>query len=453
MSKKSKKPVVIVGAGVSGLSLACLLQKLGIHCVLVEKEERVGGLARSFTYDDFTFDIGPHRFHTNVKSVDSFVRDNLGTAALEITRNSQVQFLGHRYLWPLSPGLMLLRFPPRLILSIGWDLLTLYKKRDPISFRDQIENMYGPTLYRHFFEGYSSKFLGITPELTDVDWATTGVDRAIIDQRLKVHSLWQLAFAALLPSRGPETIFLYPRDGCGQFTDLLAEEFTAAGGELLTGCEIEGLGASSTQVTEIEVAGRTIKPELLVWTGTIHSLASHLELPPPPLDYLALVCYNMMLTEGEHFDFQWCYHGAADVFFSRVSVPANFSPHITPTGKRSFCVEVPCREDDALYHEPERQLDRVLADMKRERLLKTDSEVLDVRCERLPWAYPIYKLGYRRDLEALDSQTAPFENLIMAGRLGKFWYNNMDHCIEASIALAAEIGSRLGVGQACRRGM
>ena len=443
MSKKGEQPVVIVGAGVTGLSLACLLQKQGIDCVLIEREERVGGLARSFTYDDFSFDIGPHRFHTNVEEVDSFVRHGLGNHALEINRNSQVQFLGHRYLWPLSPGLMLLRFPPRLILSIAWDLLTLYKKPEPISFRDQIENMYGPTLYRHFFEEYSSKFLGITPELTDVDWATTGVDRAIIDQRFKVHSLWQLAFAALIPSRGPETVFLYPQDGCGQFTDLLAEEFVAAGGELLTGCEVEGLGSSGGQVTAVEVCGRTIRPSLLVWSGTIHSAAAHLGLPAPPLDYLALVCYNLMLTEGEHFDFQWCYHGGADVFFSRVSVPSNFSRQMTPQGKRSFCVEVPCRVEDDLYHEPEKQLGRVLADMKREHLLKTDSEVLDVRCETLPWAYPIYKLGYRRDLDALDRQLAPFENLVMAGRLGKFWYNNMDHCIEASIKLAAEIGQRL----------
>jgi len=445
MSGKDSSPVVIVGAGVSGLSLAALLQCQGIDCVLVEKDDRVGGLARSFAYDGFSFDIGPHRFHTDVEGVDRFVRHTLGDAALEIPRNSQVQFMGRRYSWPLRPDLMLLRFPPRVLLSICLDLVSLYKKPHPVSFRDHIENMYGKTLYRRFFEGYSSKFLGITPELTDIDWATTGMDRAIIDNRLKMHSLWQLALGVLLPSSRPPTRFLYPKEGCGQFTDLLAQRFVREGGELLTGSDIGCLGTDGRTILSVEVGGRTIKPAMVVWTGTIHSAARLLGLPPPPLRYLALVCYNLMLTEGEHFDFQWCYHGAPEVIFSRTSIPANFSPMATPSGQRSLCVEVSCREEDDLYNAPERHLERVLDDLTREGLLKTHSELEGVRYERVPWAYPIYKLGYRKDLDVMRGGFKPFENLIMAGRLGKFWYNNMDHCIEASMALAEEVSKRLAL--------
>jgi protoporphyrinogen oxidase len=443
MSRKDSGPVVIVGAGVSGLTLAVLLQGRGIPCILVEKDEQVGGLARSFRYDDYTFDIGPHRFHTAVKEVDSFVRDTLGPDGIEIPRNSQVQFMGHRYQWPLRPGRVLLRFPPRVLLSIARDLMVLYKIPNPVSFRDHIENMYGHTLYRKFFEGYSSKFLGITPELTDIDWATTGIDRAIIDNRLKMHSLWQLGLSALLPSKGPPTLFVYPRRGCGQFTDLMAELFVRSGGELLTGTEISGLETDGRSVVSVEVGGRSIRPSQLVWTGTIHSAAKLLGLPSPSLRYLSLVCYNLMLSEGEHFDFQWCYHGAPEVIFSRTSIPANFCPLATPSGQRSLCVEVSCREEDDVYNAPERHLERVLDDLKREELLKTDSEVVGVRYERAPWAYPIYKLGYRKDLDATHDCFKPFANLTLAGRLGKFWYNNMDHCIEASMALAEDISKRL----------
>jgi protoporphyrinogen oxidase len=443
MTPVDQRPVVIVGAGVTGLSLAALLAMRGIRSVVVEKEDRVGGLARSFTYDGFTFDIGPHRFHSEKEEVVKFIRETLGSDYLEIDRNSQVHFAGHYYPWPLRPKELLLHFPPRIAVQVILDLMLLYRRNEPVSFRDQIENMYGTTLYRHFFEGYSSKFLGITPELTDRDWATTGVDRAIIDKRLKMNSLWQLVWNTILPGNVPEVKFLYPRGGCGVFTDLLADYVVREGGEVLTGTEIEQLEVKAGRIEKVTVAGQTIKPSLVVWTGTIHSLAGALELPPPDLDYLALVCYNIALTEGQKFDFQWCYHGDPDIFFSRVSIPDRFSPDSTPGQKRSYCVEVSCRVDDEIYHEPEKYLDRVLRDLKHVDLLKTDREVISVHPESFPWAYPIYKLGYRRDLEAFERQVKGFSNLHMAGRLGRFWYNNMDHCIEESLELSAKLYERL----------
>ena len=445
MTSGTTKPVVIVGAGVSGLSLACLLSAQGLRCIVVEKEENVGGLARSFTYDGHTFDIGPHRFHTERKEVDSFIRDMLGSETLEIPRNSQVNFKGHFYPWPLRPKELLLHFPPRIAFQIVWDLLTLYRKPDPRSFRDQIENMYGHTLYKHFFEGYSSKFLGITPELTDADWASTGVDRAIIDKRLKMNNLWTLVWNTLLPGRTPETKFIYPDGGNGVFTDLLAAEVIRSGGEIITGAEVDEIITKDEVIQAVVIGDRRIEPSRLVWTGTLHSIAPLLGLAEPDLQYLALVCYNFSLTDGQRFDFQWCYHGDSDVIFSRVSIPENFTATNTPPSERSLCVEVACMEGDGIYRAPDRYLDRVLMDLKREGLLGTENEILEVNVERFPWAYPIYKLDYRKEVEAFEAGTARYTNLDMAGRLGKFWYNNMDHCIEASIKLADDIVSALGV--------
>ena len=46
-------PVVIVGAGVAGLVTAHLLAEAGADVVVIEKLPIVGGLARSFQYDEF----------------------------------------------------------------------------------------------------------------------------------------------------------------------------------------------------------------------------------------------------------------------------------------------------------------------------------------------------------------------------------------------------------------
>ncbi|MEC8278503.1 MAG: FAD-dependent oxidoreductase, partial [Myxococcota bacterium] len=68
------KPVVIVGGGVTGLVTAHLLLEAGAKVVVIEKMEQVGGLARSYVYEDnFVFDCGPHRFDVTNPNVNAYV--------------------------------------------------------------------------------------------------------------------------------------------------------------------------------------------------------------------------------------------------------------------------------------------------------------------------------------------------------------------------------------------
>jgi len=53
------KKVVVIGAGYAGLSSAALLAKQGFDVTLVEKLDTVGGRARHWKTEGFTFDLGP----------------------------------------------------------------------------------------------------------------------------------------------------------------------------------------------------------------------------------------------------------------------------------------------------------------------------------------------------------------------------------------------------------
>lgn len=55
MSKK----VIIIGSGFSGLSAACYLAKHGCEVTVLEKHDRVGGRARQFESQGFSYDMGP----------------------------------------------------------------------------------------------------------------------------------------------------------------------------------------------------------------------------------------------------------------------------------------------------------------------------------------------------------------------------------------------------------
>ncbi|MVN90255.1 phytoene desaturase family protein [Mucilaginibacter aquatilis] len=55
----SKKKVIVIGAGFSGLAAAALLAKEGCEVVILEKNDQPGGRARIWQQDGFTFDMGP----------------------------------------------------------------------------------------------------------------------------------------------------------------------------------------------------------------------------------------------------------------------------------------------------------------------------------------------------------------------------------------------------------
>lgn len=53
------KRVTIIGAGISSLSTASFLAKEGYDVTILEKNSTIGGRARQFSVDGFTFDMGP----------------------------------------------------------------------------------------------------------------------------------------------------------------------------------------------------------------------------------------------------------------------------------------------------------------------------------------------------------------------------------------------------------
>ncbi|QNL20836.1 protoporphyrinogen oxidase [Hyphobacterium sp. CCMP332] len=52
--------IVIIGAGITGLSLAHFLKKSGIDFILLEKESETGGKIKTLIKDDFTLECGPN---------------------------------------------------------------------------------------------------------------------------------------------------------------------------------------------------------------------------------------------------------------------------------------------------------------------------------------------------------------------------------------------------------
>ena len=431
----SRPSVTIVGAGVAGLTIGYRLAREGCPVTVIDENAVVGGLARSFHYGEFHFDIGPHRFHTENPRVSGFIRDLLQDEALEISRKSGVRMFGRFHPWPLRPE-VLLSMPLGVMVKGARDLV-LREHLPGESFEADAVNKYGRTLYGIFFKPYTEKFLFCSPAELHRDWARAGVDRAVIDKRAKADSLWSLLVQTLMP-KPVETTFLYPPRGVGRFAERLSDGIEAAGGVVRLGHPVSAARAAGDRVTAVQVDGEWIPCDHLVWTGPLTAINRFLGVQGIDLAYLSTILYNLEIGKPARLDYQWTYYGG-DEIFSRVTIPETFAPTMTPAGKSGLCVEVTCRQGDERWQHPERLVDAVVRDLVRTRTIGEGSDVERVHIEKVPFTYPIYKLNYLGELGRNLKALAAFRNLLLAGRCGRFWYNNMDHSIGQGLTMADKI--------------
>ena len=429
------RSVTIVGAGVAGLTIGYQLGRRGYQVTVIEKNDVVGGLGRTWHYGNYHFDVGPHRFHTENPRVAAFIREILQVEALEISRSSGARMFGKFHEWPLRPS-VLLSMPFSVMFRCGFDLLRR-EKASGESFEADVLNKYGRTLYEIFFKPYTQKFLFHSPAELHRDWARAGVNRAVIDKRASADNLWSLLKTTLMP-KPVETTFLYPPTGVGRFSDLLAEGIHAHGGRVLLGRSVTRVVTSGDRVTSVSAGDEAIRCDNIVWTAPITTLNSLVGLTNFDLEFLSTIFYNVEVSKPLKRDYQWTYHGG-DEIFSRVSAPAAFATTTAPAGQSGLCVELTCREGDERWTHPDKFTQAIVDDLVRTNTIDSKDDVIRVHVERVPFTYPIYKLNYLSQLTGNLRALARYRNLLLAGRCGRFWYNNMDHSIGQGLTMADKI--------------
>jgi protoporphyrinogen oxidase len=125
--------------------------------------------------------------------------------------------------------------------------------------------------------------------------------------------------------------------------------------------------------------------------------------------------------------------------FNRLAQMNSYSRTITPEGTCGITAEMTCRQEDALWLMPEKDLlKRIIADMEKEGLLSA-GDVKDGMVLRSTHGYPIYQLGFEEHLRRLRQAVQAIPNLYVAGRQGLFNYAQMHFGVNAGMLLAKHL--------------
>ena len=83
-----KRDIVVIGAGLTGLSTAFNLKKMGRDVLVLEKQNRIGGQIATHNEDGFTFESGPNTGVVSFPEVTELFRDLEGRCQMETARES-----------------------------------------------------------------------------------------------------------------------------------------------------------------------------------------------------------------------------------------------------------------------------------------------------------------------------------------------------------------------------
>jgi len=473
--------VGVIGAGPAGITAAYELSKRGVEVEVFEATATAGGMAKSISLWGRRVDLGPHRFFSTDRRVNSLWLEVVGKDYEIVNRLTRILYKKKFYAYPLKPlnafGNLGLVEAARCVLSYG--VGTLIPLQQDGSFENWVVGRFGRRLFEIFFKTYSEKLWGILCKDLDADFAA---------QRIKKLSLFEAIKSAFLGNFGNKhkTLvdqFAYPLGGTGIVYERMADYVDLHRGKVYYQTPVHSVLSENGRVTGICLANGETKNfdhvissmPLTILVKTMPEAPQEVVAAAEQLKFRNTVLVYLHVQSEDLFPDQWIYVHSPELKTGRITNFRNWISKSKHDGDTSIIVlEYWCNDDDLLWSQADKEL---IALAKREiksiglkavRYLNAAGEklvaqklveanfnkkflnkmksfnVLDGYVHKVKRCYPVYVRGYKEHLKPIENYLRKISGLTVIGRYGAFKYNNQDHSILMGLLAAENISDGAG---------
>lgn len=206
------KKIIVIGAGVAGLSAAVRLQKLGYEVTLYEKDRQVGGKMNQIKTAGFTFDLGP-----TIVMMPEIYRE-----VFEFCGKDPDDYISMKKVDPM----LKLYFNKEEPIEFSNDLIELTKTLENISPEDTqgyfafladiyqrytiAKEAFITKSFRGFWDFYNPKSLWAGIRLRTFSDAYTSISKFVKDDRLRKSLAFQTLYIGVSPYQGPSLYTIIP---------------------------------------------------------------------------------------------------------------------------------------------------------------------------------------------------------------------------------------------------
>jgi len=431
--KSRQNPVLILGGGLAGLSAAYHLKTK--TSLLIEKENQVGGTARSYQVKGFTFDYTGHLLHLHFPTTKRLIKKILKNNFFWCKRDTWI-FSENTYTkYPYQAntfGLPEITVDDCVVGFFETNYQNPGREKSDSNFKKWCFDTFGPGISKHFMIPYNEKLYRTKTELLNIDWCGPFVPKPRLEDVIKG------GLGTENRGFGYNQNFLYPKRGGIQSLSLgLARHLKNI--KLQTSVEKIDWGnkkarLSNSQVVPYSKLINTMPlPELL---KVMSPLPRQIRMAAEKLKFVSIICINMGVKRPKISQKSWIYFPEKEFPFYRVGFPMNFTPHVVPRGQSSMYIEISLKPGEKYAKKV--VLNRTIKGLIKCGILKKSDKISAVQFLPIKYAYVIYnqnrKMALKQIMDFLKRQ-----GILSIGRYGAWKYSFMEEAILDGKKAAAAI--------------
>lgn len=421
---------LVVGAGVSGLSLANWLRREAADAgrpdpdiLVLEADDQAGGYCKTVARDGFVWDYSGHFFHFKHPQIEAWLRERMpGQEVRTVTKRSFIRFAGRDIDFPFQKNIH--QLPREEFIDCLYELYFRDAgEAPPRSFKEMLERRLGRGICDRFLVPYNQKLYACDLDRLDPDAMGRFFPHADTDDIIR-------------NMRHPDNdsynaTFTYPEGGAIQYIHALLRDLpdaTVSLGERLESVDVDGRVATTSK--------RQIGYRTLVSSAPLDQQLRAYGVAHEPADF----SWNKVLVFNLGFDgkgaegVHWMYFPDQSLPFYRVG----WYDNILGAPRMSLYVEIGATKDAVLDVDAERE--RVLDGLRREKII-TDQQLVAWHSVILDPAYVHITRRSNAEVARLVPQLAA-AGIHPVGRYGKWTYCSIEDNMIETRELAATLSRR-----------
>lgn len=424
--------IMILGSGLTGLSLSFFLNKKNIKSKIIEKESYIGGLCSVLSTGNFKFERVQHLIHIRDPEIKDFIEKDLNVPLNTFDRKAKIWFKNRLIPYPFQANLYYLPLKEKLscLITFIWSRMFFLNKRYVLdsSYKEWSIHTFGLGISKYFMFPYNEKIWNTRPEDLTIEW---------MGRLVPVPSFKEIIsgiFKKNIKQFGYNQTFYYPKNGN---ISIIPSALNL--GNIEINDEVTSIDFKKKLVSTKK--GNTYNYDSLVNTMPLTQFISLIQNCPVNirraadlLRFTGIFVLNIgFRTNSFAKEFHWCYFPEKKYKFYRIGIASNVSKNLTPEGYSSCYIEY----NSSVFDKENKTeiIEETIQQLLKIGIINSQKDIKVKKLVYIPYAYVIYDKNYHQSLSIIQTYLNSM-GVNSVGRFGSWEYSYIERNIKEARDLA-----------------